>query len=294
MSLCAARIRRLPSSAATLCLAAALVGIGFAGEDGEGSEAELQKQWYAFYERDAATSYEITVDGDSDPLTFDPTPILRWTNPLEDGQIHGAAYVWTDAGRPLVIGQLFSYLNGKGGRVYCHAFHSLATGPLEATRNGKPFWKPAEKGIEWLPVPGADAPADSRSRRLIQMREIARRVTAYTEEQSRGKRVLRLMPQPLYRYAEKPDSRDDSAIFAYVVGNDPEVLLVVESIDGRTGPQWHYAFARSTRSQSVALLDEREVWRYEPGNRRPEAQDNTYLSVHGIATLPLTPPSANE
>jgi hypothetical protein len=294
MSHCTNAIRCLPPSAAALYVAMVLVGASFAGDDAERGDSDLQKQWYAFYERDAAASYQVRVEGDSNPLKFDPTPILRWTNPLEDGQIHGAAYIWTDGERPLVIGQLFSYLNGKGGRVYCHAFHSLATSPLEATRSGKPFWKPAEKGIEWLPVPGADAPADSRSRRLIQMREIARRVTAYTEEQARGKRVLRLMPQPLYRYAEKAGAKEDGAIFAFVVGNDPEVLLVLEAIDGRTGPQWHYGFARSTRSQSVALLDEREVWRYEPGNRRPEAPENTYLSVHGIATLPLAPPSADE
>ena len=49
-----------------------------------------------------------------------------WTNPLEEGSIHGVVYVWRHEGRPVVVGQLFSYLNGKGGRVYCHAMHSLA------------------------------------------------------------------------------------------------------------------------------------------------------------------------
>ena len=270
-----------------------LVGTAAMAQEATDEQA-LQKRWYAFYENDAAESYVLREAGSSAPLNFDRAPILRWTNPLEDGQIHGAAYVWTKEDRPVAVGQLFSYLNGRGGRVYCHAFHSLAEKPLEGSRSGKTFWTPDEKGLELQPVPAAPAPASSRARRLLQMRDIARRVSAYTEEMSRGKRVLRLMPQPLYRYAEKQGSGEDGAIFALVVGNDPEVLLVVETVDGKTGSQWQYGFARSTRSQSVGLLDDKEVWRYEPGERRPEDARNAYLSVHGIATLPLEPPTDEE
>ena len=278
------------------CLTFLLIGTGLqiGGGQEAASDQELQKKWYAFYEADAATSYSIREPGGSSPLSFERKPILRWTNPLEDGQIHGAAYVWSKGDRPVVIGQLFSYLNGRGGRVYCHAFHSLADGPLEGARNGKVFWTPKEKGLEFQPLATADPPAKTPSKRLLQMRDIARRVSAYTEEMNRGKRVLRLMPQPLYRYRERKGSSDDGAVFALVVGNDPEVLLVVETVDSPFGPQWQYGFARSTRSQCVAHFDRKEVWRYEQGNRPPENPSNTYLSVHGIATLPLEPLAIDE
>src|SRR5204863_1118807 len=137
-------------------------------------------------------------------LELDPSPILRWTNPLEEGSIHGVAFVWRHKGRPVVVGQLFSYLNGKGGRVYCHAMHSLARKDEKLTglREGKTFWTPDSPGVEVRDVPDAPAPAASRAERLAQMKAIARRFSAYTEEASRGKRELRLLPTPLDRYPE--------------------------------------------------------------------------------------------
>src|SRR5579863_821583 len=88
--------------------------------------ADAMKAWYAFYDHEAAHAYRFKLEPGNAELELDPTPIMRWTNPLEEGDIHGVGYVWRLAGRPVVIGQLFSYLNGKGGRVYCHAMHSLA------------------------------------------------------------------------------------------------------------------------------------------------------------------------
>ncbi len=94
--------------------------------------ADAPKAWYAFYQHEAAHAYRFNLErGNLEPvnqergdveLELDPTPILRWTNPLEEGSIHGVVYVWRHKKRPVVVGQLFSYLNGKGGRVLpCHA-----------------------------------------------------------------------------------------------------------------------------------------------------------------------------
>src|SRR5262249_50886127 len=150
------------------------------------------------------------LDPDNVDLELDPKPILRWTNPLEEGSIHGVVYVWRYKGKPVVVGQLFSYLNGKGGRVYCHAMHSLARKEetLTGFRDGKSFGSPAPVGVGGRVVPDASAPAKNRAGRLAQMKAIARRFSAYTEEASRGKRDLRLLPTPLDRYPE--DSPDDA------------------------------------------------------------------------------------
>ncbi len=256
-------------------------------------ESEAVKAWYAFYHQEAEKAYQFTVDPGEKQLQLDPKPILRWTNPLEEGDIHGVVYVWRDAGRPVVFGQLFSYLNGKGGRVYCHALHSLARQEQQVTgrRNGNTFWTPASPGIVMRDVPDAPAPAATRTSRLLQMKGISRRFTAFTEEATRGKRILRLLPTPLDRYPESDANGPDGALFSFVVGNDPEVILLVEK-DNRTpeGPVWQYGLILSTRSTSVAELDEREVWRHDSAGKNPTDPRGGYLSVHGIATLPLTPP----
>ncbi len=251
------------------------------------------KNWYAFYHHEAAHAYRFLLEPGAAELELDPTPILRWTNPLEEGSIHGVVYVWRHKGRPVVVGQLFSYLNGKGGRVYCHAMHSLARGDEKVTglRDGKTFWTPDSPGVEMRDVTDAPPPAAGRAARLVQMKAIARRFSAYTEEASRGKRLLRLLPTPLDRYPESAAEGADGALFSLVVGNDPEVIVFVEKGENPAGgPVWKFGLVLSTRSTSVALLDEREVWRYDSSGKNPNDPRGGYLSVHGIATLPLEPP----
>jgi hypothetical protein len=273
-----------------------LTGPLFAQQLGDDAEpaADAMKAWYAFYHHDAAHNYRFKLEPGDTELELDPTPILRWTNPLEQGDIHGVGYVWRLDERPVVIGQLFSYLNGKGGRVYCHAMHSLARREekLIGLRGGIVFWTPDSPGVEMHDVPDAPTPAASRAARLSQMKVIARRFSAYTDEASRGKRILRLLPTPLDRFREMAAHKVDGALFSFVVGNDPEVILLVEqSEDAGGGSLWQFGLVRSTRSTSVALLDEREIWRYDSTDKNPGDLHNGYLSVHGIATLPLKPPA---
>jgi hypothetical protein len=275
------------------CFATHTFLLAAAAADDSASEAEAMKAWYAFYDHEAAHAYRFDLEPGDAELKLDPIPAMRWTNPLEEGSIHGVVYVWRQAGRPVVLGQLFSYLNGKGGRTYCHAMHSLADKDEKVTglREGKVFWTPKSPGIELREVPEAPPPADTRAKRLSQMKTISRQFSAYTEEASRGKRNLRLLPTPLDRFPESDTEPEDGSLFSFVVGNDPEVILLVAQGTRRGTPVWQYGLVRSTRSTSVALLGEREVWRYDAADKNPSAADNGYLSVHGIATLPLEAPA---
>jgi hypothetical protein len=140
-------------------------------------------------------------------------------------------------------------------------------------------------------VPNAPVPAASRAARLAQMKAISRRFAAHTEEATRGKRILRLLPTPLDRIREDSPDEADGALFSFVVGNDPEVMLFVEK--GKNAVRvaaWQYGLVLSTRSTSIATLDDREVWRYDSAGKNVGDPRSGYLSVHGIATLPLEAP----
>jgi hypothetical protein len=69
------------------------------------------------------------------------------------------------------------------------------------------------------------------------------------------------------------------------------ILFVEKGANTVGGPVWQYGLVLSTRSTSVAMLDEREVWRYDSAGKNPSDPRGGYLSVHGIATLPLAPPA---
>ena len=117
------------------------------------------------------------------------------------------------------------------------------------------------------------------------MRGLARQFSAYTEEATRGKRNLRFLPRPLYRYDEATKNAD-GGIFAFVVGNDPELLVLVDCTLKPKERFWRYRFAQSTRSTTVATLDDSEVYRYEGAAKDPASPQSVYLSQHGVTTIP--------
>ena len=82
------------------------------------------------------------------------------------------------------------------------------------------------------------------------MKELARRFKAFEFFQPRGsdsleRYELRLLPQPIHRYADASAGLLDGALFVIAYGTNPEVVLVIEA-NGKekTQPVWTFALAR--------------------------------------------------
>jgi len=136
-------------------------------------------------------------------------------------------------------------------------FHSLTEGPATAERDGHAEWSPVRAGVEFRPVPGAPAPANTPAGRLRQLRAMAVEFSAKKTDRKALTRPLRLLTQPVYRY----ESTDTSgALFAFVEGCDPEVFLLIEARAGQTGRTWHYALARMNSVEFDVAHRGREVW----------------------------------
>jgi hypothetical protein len=112
------------------------------------------------------------------------------------------------------------------------------------------------------PVPGAPKPAPNEPGRLRQAREIAARFTAEEVNRRNGERryVLRLLPRPIYRYADPAASLLDGAIFVFANGTNPEVLLLIEARGEAPLAAWSYGAARVSRAAPELFLDGRLVW----------------------------------
>jgi hypothetical protein len=55
-----------------------------------------------------ARSYRITAgEGAKKALRLEPTPLLRWSNPVL-GPFFGSVFVWTEEGRPAVVASIFN------------------------------------------------------------------------------------------------------------------------------------------------------------------------------------------
>jgi hypothetical protein len=99
------------------------------------------------------------------------------------------------------------------------------------------------------------------------------RVEATGEDQS-----LRLLPKPLYRYESKDPALRDGALFAFVLGTDPEFFLLLEARTTPHGPRWQYSLARMNDDPLRVTFQGKVIWKVDKVNRRRDSRA-TYFSI---------------
>lgn len=143
-------------------------------------------------------------------------------------------------------------------------------------------WSPAGTLFEFKPIPNAPVPEKTPRRRLFQIRQIANRFASH-EEVEHEKCVLRLLSQPVDRYAPSNAEGADGAILFFTFGTNPEVVLLIES----DGMKWSYAAGRMTGAEVVVLtLDDAIVWEGAPlqsGRNSPFTGSIAPIAIPGIA-----------
>jgi hypothetical protein len=237
----------IPVACATLLLA----------QVSESDEAARQERLRYMEER--AGEFSLVRKDATDPLPLKKEPVLRYSNPERDsGTWDGATFLWLDGPRP-VAAISFGIRRPKNG-VF-RELTSLVQSPLECRSGDKPVWSPQTGGLASRVLPDAPPPAATPTGRLTQMRTLARRFSAactFKEDTTQ----LRVLPQPLYRYADEKQGLLDGALFALVVSNDPEMFLTLEAIRERDSDihQWHFSLARMSSLKHTVHLDEEEIW----------------------------------
>jgi len=187
-------------------------------------------------------------------------PVLRWSNPSV-GEIHGNVFLWTVNERPAVVGSLFKWFTPH--THMSHEFHSLAEVPLVGRYDDADAWTPGDPGVKFAPLPAAPAPASTSSQRLLQMKRLASDFAVTKIERDGNKQELRLLTQPIYRYAAPAQQILDGALFTFVQGTDPEVFLLLEARGAAGKEVWHFAPARMNSVQFVLRYQDREIWTAE-------------------------------
>lgn len=206
---------------------------------------------------------------------LDPQPVLRWRNVIRGQAGEAMMVVWPHNGRPVAMASIYPW-QGK----MSHEFDSLSRDNKVIARDkDRVIWSPETAGVEFKDVPGAPRPAKTHAERLRQMKAIAERFKATMtgwQGDDKDQEELRLLPRPLYRYdlknAKEPDPNLlDGALFAYVLGTDPEVVLVLEAMGTAENAAWQYALVRATSGGLEVKLGREVVWtaRKAPANRIP-------------------------
>jgi hypothetical protein len=156
-------------------------------------------------------------------------------------------------------------------------------------RGPVPQWATERAGITWTTLLDESAPADKPAQRLIQMRRLAEQFSArLSDNPNETDSQLRLLTQPLYRYPPDAQGAVDGAVFAFVQGTDPEVLLLIEAASDESARVWRYAVARFTHVAADVRFRDRSVW--QCSKAEPYVGDQPYFLYWRISRADASTP----
>lgn len=258
-------------------------------DESRDADARLRQALY----RSKANALSIVIaDGSSEKFAVCDDPVMTWSGL---GGWSGDVFVWTGKGRIQVVGCIGSQQVGDSLRVF-QEFHSLADEQTEALELAPSVsWQIPYQANRPRELRGAPQPAPTASRRLVQMRSLARRFSVGMQvTDDNVESSLRLLPSPLARETSRSEDVVDSALFTFVSssGTDPEAFLLLEArrIDGEL--KWVYMPARFTTRELWMSLDGNEIWRvaavdqWDPQPRIESAyfyRDESTITIDAIA-----------
>ncbi len=181
---------------------------------------------------------------------------------VRNGFTDGQTYVWGSGGRPCAIGGAFLVPAEKSAY---YEFVSISSQPLVCKLKDEAVWTPPAVDLNWQTLPTAPPPAATPAARLTQLRSVARQIVGVARmgpprypEGSRWE--LRLLTTPVYRYSDAAEGVLEGAVFVMVMGNDPQMLLLLEAQQKKGKTAWKSAFARLSGFELVASMGDKEIW----------------------------------
>jgi hypothetical protein len=171
-------------------------------------------------------------------------PLLRWSNPTA-GSVYGEVFLWSIDGRPAALASVYRWYHPYTDATV--EFASIWDRPIAARDGEASVWDSKSPGVAFKPLENAAAPSSSAGLRLVQMKSLAREFSAQLVDERGGEQVereLRLLNQPLHRYAAPKQQIVDGALFAFVEGTDPEAWVMIEAVNAEGQLQWRYGLAR--------------------------------------------------
>ncbi|HEY2251411.1 MAG TPA: hypothetical protein VGH74_10140, partial [Planctomycetaceae bacterium] len=179
-----------------------------------------------------------------EPLVIDSATVWAWT--LKSG------------GRPLALCKVEHYdvtrLERRGEWLYC--FASLSPELIHAEWPDGHEWTARQPGVLFRDVPAAAPPGETPPARLRQMKDLSRKFTATIDFDQDRKEELRLLVQPLIRYADSDAGVIDGTVFtAAVNGTNPTAMFLIELQQDGDKQVWRFAAAAMTDGAVLVEYD---------------------------------------
>jgi len=214
--------------------------------------------------------------GDDEVIEFIDQPLLAYGDSARVNS-NGTLWAWGKLGRPVAFMELFQGAE-KEDPNWVHAVTLTSSERVLLMTPDSGRWQPPQSPLEPAPIPGAPTPAEKAPARLRQLRDLARRFTAHQFWDPDNSRFeLRVLVQPVLRYADAAAGIHDGAAFVIAHGTNPEVILLIEAI----GPsidkaRWRFALARSSHAEAHVEFDGQEIWQCDRAGNGADGPDKSY------------------
>jgi hypothetical protein len=234
-----------------------------------------------------------SIDGTAKFTRVD-TPIYRFSDPAR-GFTDGSIWAFGTVGRPAALFTIAKEKRENGAIQWNHEFTLTTDHPIVAMNPkelGPWQWRPTEGKFSMTPLPNGPVPSDNGTQRLRQLKTLARRFTAselWTPigQTHEGRFELRLLPQPIHRYADPSMGIVDGAIFLLSYGQNPEIALLIEATKTEGAPPtWSYGFGRIAGARLLIRFDGRSIADLPAPTRAGSEMP------YGVEIVPITNPGA--
>src|SRR5262245_44137380 len=192
-------------------------------------------------------------------------PLMSYTD--EPLSIDGAtlwAWGFRKAGRPIAVCKVEHYDKARRAvpAEWLYCFASLAGDRIRGDWPDGHQFPSSRAGIVFRDIPDAPAPGANGAARLRQLKDISRRFTGSFEFGTANlHEELRLLPQPVYSYADAEGGIIDGAIFVSAMnGTNPTALFLVELQKEGDAIKWKFAVGAMTDGGVIVKFDGKEVW----------------------------------
>jgi hypothetical protein len=218
----------------------------------------------------------VKTGDDRTPAKLLAEPVLSYTD-RERNFPDATLWGWQVAGRPVAIAKIERVVSQAADRrpgwQYC--FVSLTEELIEARWADRHHWRAAAPGIRWRAFSNAPQPAGSETTRLFQMKSLARQFEGRIDNPTiKVTEQMRLLPNPLVRYASPQEGLRDGAVFGLTSkGTNPDTLLLIELRDGEDdSPAWRFGLVGMTGDAVQVRRAGEMVWSKDvttgPGDHR--------------------------